>query len=66
MGVASCIIYLLYSFVLLSVSYLDCVVACDAGIIDSADFEHGSCGSACCAVWEKLDCTEGSDETVWL
>ena len=45
---------------------VDLDVACDAGIIDSADFEHGSCGSACCAVWEKLNCTEGSDETVWL
>ena len=25
---------------------------------------HVALGVACCALWEKLDCTEGSDETV--
>ena len=47
--------------------YIICVVACDAGIIDSATLgtvEVALSCSLCCM--GKLDCTEGSTYTVWM
>ena len=49
--VCMCLLYFRHQTIkFCSLYYINCVVACDAGIIDSADFEDGGGGSELLAV----------------